>query len=281
VAFTTDKSRVRDALAQVVGQPAGMPIRSFNMALSEVVVIQEERTRAQSFGDPETIWRSLGPAFRGVFARQACKGFTVEQLLQPGEGADALGPCVIDIGNEAMTQTLEVRQEATLSLQRLESFLTEMLPVEGSKTLILISAGLVTEDLTVLNEIVRLAAASRTTVHVIAVEPERNTETAVNGLANGDTSRALQSRQLQMTGLETVADRTGGSLLRAVGGNGEGLFRRLSTELSAWYVVAVERQPGERDAKRIDVDVRRRGVTVRANHTASVPAATSTTRSRR
>ena len=278
VSFTTDKSRVRDGLSQVVGQPAGMTIRRFNAALSEAIDIQnKERTRATTLGTPEEIWKSLGPAMQGVLARRTCEGLSVEELLRPDNG-ETLKRCVIELGNEAMTQTLEVRQEATLSLQRLESFLTEMLPVEGSKTLILISAGLVTEDLTVLNEIVRLAAASRTTVHVIAVEPERETQTAANGVPNGDTSRALQDRQLLMTGLETVADRTGGSLLRAVGGNGEGLFRRLSTEISAWYVVAVERQPGERDAKRIDVDVRRRGVTVRANHTASAPAATSTTR---
>jgi len=43
-----------------------------------------------------------------------------------------------------------VRAASGLSLRALEQFLEELAPVEGSKSLVLFSAGLLTEDLTVL-----------------------------------------------------------------------------------------------------------------------------------
>jgi hypothetical protein len=163
-----------------------------------------------------------------------------------------------------------------MSLRRLESFLTELTRIEGPKSMVLISAGLLIEDLSVLNEVARLAAASRTAIHVIAVEPQR--ETVVVGLAHGQSPMTLQERQLELTGLETVADRTGGSFVRASGGTGDGIFERLSSELSAWYVVAVERRPGDPDRQRVEVEVRRRGVQTRSNR--SVVAAAAINRSR-
>jgi hypothetical protein len=47
--------------------------------------------------------------------------------------------------------------------------------------------------------------------------------------------------------------------------SGAGIFERLESELSAWYLVAVARQPGDPDRQRLDVEVKRRGVNVRSN----------------
>ena len=48
---------------------------------------------------------------------------------------------------------------------------------------------------------------------------------------------------------------------------GAGIFERLEAELSAWYLVAVERQPGDPESQRIEVDVKRKGVSVKSNKT--------------
>lgn len=278
VDFTTDRSRVRDAIDLIAGQPARMASRRYFMSLTEAIGINEkERLFAKTNDLPEAVWRSLGPMMRRVFERGACEGLTVAELMQPGNG-ETLTRCVIQMTQEASVQVLEARQEANISLRRLESFLTELVPIEGPKSMVLISAGLLVEDLSILNEVARLAAAARTSIHVIAVEPDRDPTETIAPLPTGQSGFALQDRQLELTGLETVADRTGGSFVRARAGTGDVLFDRLSTELAAWYVVAVERRAGDPERQRVDVEVRRRGVQVRANRTVVATAAMNAAR---
>jgi VWFA-related protein len=273
VDFTTDRTRLRDALTLVVGQPATMRSRTFYTGLTESIAINDkERLFVNLNGTAEQIWRSLGPMMRRVLERGTCEGLN-DRELQLIENTDTLKRCVTQLQSEAMIDAAELRQEANLSLRRLESFLTELVPVEGPKSMVLVSAGLMVEDLSILNEVTRLAAAARTSIHVIAVEPDRDPTETIAPLPTGQSSYAMQDRQLELTGLETVADRTGGSFVRAIAGTGDVLFDRLSTELSAWYVVAVERRPGDPDRQRVDVEVRRRGVRVRAHRTVVATAA--------
>jgi VWFA-related protein len=275
VDFTLDHSSVRAAMNTVVGQPATVIPRTFYPSLTEAIEIHmKERIFLDLVGTPEEIWKTVGPMMRRVLERGTCREMTVDQLLQGT--SEVLQQCLRELESEAVERTLHARQEADMSLRRLESFLTELTRIEGPKSMVLISAGLLIEDLSVLNEVARLAAASRTAIHVIAVEPQR--ETVVVGLAHGQSPMTLQERQLELTGLETVADRTGGSFVRASGGTGDGIFERLSSELSAWYVVAVERRPGDPDRQRVEVEVRRRGVQTRSNR--SVVAAAAINRSR-
>src|SRR5678815_1215465 len=70
----------------------------------------------------------------------------------------------------------------------------------------------------------------------------------------------------RMQGLEIIADRTGGSLYKGIAA-GNGIFNRIESELSAWYLVAVDRQPGDPERQKLEVEVKRKGVTVRSNKT--------------
>ena len=280
VEFTTDRERVRAAMNDIIGQPGRLATRMFNASLTESIAIHEkERVFLKAIGTNQEIWRALGPMMRRVLERGTCHELTVDQLLLE-ENLEIFQGCVRDLGNESMILTLEARQQANISVRRLESFLTELVPVEGPKSLVLISAGLLIEDLTVLNEVVRLAAAARTSIHVIAVDPERDKSETIMGLPHAQSSTALQDRQYELTGLQEVAERTGGTFVRALAGTGEGIFERLSTELSAWYVVAVERRPGDPDRQRVDVEVRRRGVQLRTNRTVVAAAAVNAARPR-
>ena len=68
-----------------------------------------------------------------------------------------------------------------------------------------------------------------------------------------------------MQGLEGLATMSLGSLFY-IAGTGEPIFERLASEISAYYLLGVEQRPSDRegDRHRIDVEVRRRGVTIRS-----------------
>ena len=75
-----------------------------------------------------------------------------------------------------------------------------------------------------------------------------------------------QDRRIRTQGLETLASMSRGSLFQVVG-TGETIFARLASEKSpAYYLLGVEQHPGDQSdtRHRIDVEVRRRDVTIRS-----------------
>ena len=268
--FTTDRARLRKAMEGIVGQPqrSHEPAEISPLQLWEALEIAGKERTTNDISNPN----GLGPVTRRVLDR-GCMGMTFEELDQT-----EIVQCLVSVTNESVIMTTEARQNTNISLRRLESFLAELIPIEGPKSLILISAGLMLEDFTLLSDVIRLAADARTSITVVAVEPQRETE--IRDLPNGQSSMTLQGRALELQGLETVADRTGGSFVRAIAGNGQGIFDRLASELSAWYVVAVRRQPGDPDRQRLGVEVKRRGVTVRSSRTFVATSAINASRPR-
>ena len=246
VDFTTDKAAVRNAMQPLsIGQPAKMPTSNFDISLYEAFTISgTERARP-------------GPVLQQVLARAKDSG-----------ACDAVPFCDQAIVNESIRIAAEARFEGDISLRALESLLKNLVPLPGSKTMVIFSAGMVVEDPTRLDEVARLAAAARTTLNVIAVDRDRG---ELSSERNIYSKTALADRSFELQGLEGIADRTNGMLRRGIAA-GAGLFEQLESALSAWYVVAVERQSGETGQLKLDVDVRRRGVTLRSNKTAMAAA---------
>ena len=275
VDFTTDKAPVRKALERIVGQPARIFTGNFNIGLWEAFEITGAEAVYAKTADPST---QPPPTVTRVLQR-GCRGMTYEELLLPDpEHMEWYRICRMGVFSESEDLVRDVRTDAKLSLRALENILRELALLDGPKTMIVFSAGLVNEDPTLLNELARLAALARTTIDVIAVEPERD-QTLFN-LAGNLTSASSESqatlsllnRSFETAGLELIADRTNGTLFRGVAA-GKGIFERLEQELSAWYLVAVERQPGDPDTQRLEVEVKKRGVTVRSNKNAVSVAA--------
>src|SRR4051812_11118340 len=269
VDFTTDKARVHAAIQNVVGQAAKVHSNLFDLSIDEVQRI--DKSERLNGVDPlartfDQIWGTLGPAMRRVLTR-GCRSLTLDELMMIEHASDLL-QCIRDLGNQAMVEAQEMRVDAKMSLQQLESYLKELAALDGPKSVILVSAGLVTDD-AALQEIGRLAADARATIHVVAVDRERERDRA--DLANGQSQLELNDRSIELHGLETIADQTGGGLWRAIG-PAQGVFDRLASELSASYVVAVERRPGDPERQRIEIEVKRRGITVRSPHTVMTPA---------
>src|SRR5215471_4610548 len=215
VDFTTDKARVRQALETVVGQPQKMTDRVSNISLTEARDVSDHDLTLTI--DPQKPLETMGLTVRRILER-GCRGMTLDELLAM---PDVLKQCVNDVRNESTQIVTESRLEATFSLQRLESFLRGLVHVEGPKSMVLISAGLALDNLAALDGVVRLAGASRTSVNVLAVDPERDED--LRDLANGQSRLTLQNRSLELEALQEIADRTGGSFQRA-SGPGAGAF---------------------------------------------------------
>jgi VWFA-related protein len=249
VEFTTDKSLVRNAMQRIVGQPGRIRATDLDIALWEAFTItgpESIRNSTRAPGGP-----APGPIMTAVADRE-CAADEDRTI------------CEQRIYQESLRIASEARIEATISLRALEAYLTELVPLEGPKSMVIFSAGIITEEPSQVDRIARLAAAARTSIHVIAVD--RDTDRMLNS-ESAPPPRSLQDRTYELAGLETIVDRTGGTLFRGIA-KGAGVFEELESTLSAWYVLAVQRRPDDPERQQLDVEIKRRGVTARSNKTA-------------
>jgi len=234
VDFTNDFTKIRSAMGRVTGAQNRHRGR-FNIGLWEAKAIidnHDEITR------------------RSVVSREC-------SLMQGIE----LERCERDVEVEAGDIITAQRLDTTLALRGLEALMKDLALLEGQKSLILLSEGLVLEGSGgELDEIVRLANLGRVSINVLLMDVPRF-EVTQSQLPPS----AGEDRELQVQGLENLAGMSRGSLFRVVG-TGDAIFERLASELSAYYLLGVEQAPRDRDGKRhrIDVEVRRRNVNVRS-----------------
>ena len=82
-----------------------------------------------------------------------------------------------------------------------------------------------------------------------------------------------------MSGLGDLAASTRGTLFNVIG-TGDNVFERIAIQTSAFYLLGVEEAAGDRDGKRhrIDVEVRRRGVTLHSRRAFVLSSAASARR---
>ena len=135
--------------------------------------------------------------------------------------------------------------------------------MRGDKTVILISGGWPMDDrdeMSTLSMVASEAAAARATIFTIYVPAP--TFSADRRMM---TSTPLADSYLHSGPLETLAAMTGGGLFRAEV-SADAAFERLGRELSGFYRLAIEKDPGDADGKdrRMKVQVTRPGATVRA-----------------
>jgi VWFA-related protein len=258
--FTTDKARVRAAMEEIVGQPQAIDRGTFDISLTEALTItgaEDIEDKSEPPTPPALTTERLltGPTMKRVLER-GCRMRTIEEV-----SIDELRQCRRDVYSESVRVATQAKVEANISRRALEQLLKDLAPLEGPKTMVVFSAGLVNDDPSVFDDVSRLAAAARTSINVIAVDRDRE---QLIGQTSPRSRDALLDRSLETQGLEIIADSTGGTLFRGVAA-GAGIFEQLEAELSAWYIVAVARRPGDPDRQRVGVEVKRRGVTIRSN----------------
>ena len=233
VAFTSDHLRLKLAMERVVGSQRRFPGR-LNIGLYEAVAIAE-RKDVLVFND---------------VVRRECAGATDFELEN----------CENAVLDQSNATTRDVRQSTRESLRGLHDLLLALSVIEGPKTLILMAESLILETQTELEPLIRAAAVARVTINVLVMDVPR-----------GDITRSelgatvTEDREMEVSGLADLAAASRGSLYNIIG-RGEGVFERLAGDMLHYYMLGVEQVPGDRDGEthRIDVEVRRRNVTVRS-----------------
>jgi len=233
VDFTGDHERVRLAMQKVIGTQSRYKGRR-NIGLVEAIDIAAR-------GDDRR--------FQEVVTRE-CRGL-VEMALEQ---------CERDILDESESIMWEVRRDSDASLRSLRTWVAHLGEMDGQKTLILLSEGLITDSPSDLTDVVRAAMLGRVSINVLLMDVPRN-----------DASQELlaptftEDRQLEVRGLNDLASLSRGSIFQIVG-TADRAFDRLASEISAYYLLSVEESPSDRDGKnhRIDVAVHRNGVTLRS-----------------
>lgn len=233
VNFTSDKLRLRLAMQGLIGQGSRLTLGQHNLGDIEALAIYNRRDQIVLSAVVERECRRIG--------------------LDPQQ-------CQRDIEAQAADIARQLREDADQSLRGLQDLLQRLAYIDGPKSLVLISEGLAIDEPEQVRRVVSLAGAARTAINVMAVD-----------LRSGDVTlaeqppTASQDRRLQMNGLEMLATMSRGALFY-IAGTGDPIFERLASEISAYYLLGVEQRPSDQagDRHRIDVQVRRRNVTIRS-----------------
>ena len=249
VDFTTDKARLRAAMQGLVGQPSQIGTLEYSMGLSEAFILHErEGPQIPSVERPD---RPDPPVMAAMMERNCT-------------ATDAQGR---DICRRAYLQQADrmvqmARREATISTRAIESLITALASVEGPKSLVLISTGLLINDQSEIEALIRTAEGSRTSVYVLAVPPDLE-DAPLDRKVSTQGPTTSEDRRLRTEGLTAIS--TPGGLYNVVG-TGDAVFDRLGSELAAYYLLGVESRPGDESRPRQKVSVEaRRGVRTRAS----------------
>lgn len=193
--------------------------------------------------------------------------------------SDSLCARTIWIESMTMAQTFEMR--VSQSLAGLRRLFDGLKALEGRKTLVLISAGLLSSTnahgrvkmTTDIQAMGSEAARSNTNLYVLHVDWSF-LQAHWASQRGGGGATLFRDMSQNAAGLEQFADAGGGAYLRVETGAGERGFERVLRENAAYYLLGVEVEPADRDGQphRIQVRVRQRGATVRSRAFVIIPA---------
>jgi VWFA-related protein len=236
VDFTTDREKVKQALRRVIGRGSFFADGVYNIGLSEAFQVDR--------GDPS--------AFERLVARECSSERTPE----------GIEICRTSLESQARAISMTHRQRGVNSLQTLRGILDSLSRIDAPKTVVWVSEGLPLDDTRVeVGGLAAMAATARTTIYTLHLD-----QTIIGDASRGRPSPSMmQDRQLAIDGLAILAGITRGSMFTSIG-TGSNVFARIAKEMTAYYLLSVEPEEGDRDGKshKIKVSVNRREVSVRA-----------------
>ena len=246
---TLDHQRVRQALGQVSGSAEQLPRTEISLSVSDAL-----------------LWTSGDRMSRDEVSQRFCSPMAVATC---GQELDRASAQIIS----------HARGQALASLRGLADIIRGTAQEDAALAVVVVSTGMFASSRATLlgvdgevRDLGRLAAVSRAMVYALHVDAafldlDTVERQRVAGFAN-------QDEDLRLEGLRYLAGATGGTITR-VGGGGDAAFRRVSLDLSAYYLLGVESAPGDRDGRRhrIRVSVARPGASVRTREDLYVPVA--------
>jgi VWFA-related protein len=250
VDFTTNHERVREALLATVGLASPFKGR-YHISLSEAIA---------------TVEHSDATLRNQLFLRE-CGGALMSAV--------DVARCEIEVEQEASEIVNHQRVQTQASLRGMREVLKSLGSIDGPKSVILISEGLVLEGLSSdVDDIAAIAADVRASLDVMLLDVP-----AVDVADSQRPTTPREDRDRQVEGLESLAGLSRGALHRVIV-TGDNAFQRVMRSIAGHYLIGVEARPRDRDGRRhrIQVKVLRRGATLYSRRgflAPTSPAATS------
>ena len=145
------------------------------------------------------------------------------------------------------------RRHTVALFDTLRALATAMAPIDGPKTIVLVSNGVIndTQTLRDMERFATAAASARVTLHALNLQ---------GSLANvSDKTNMIGARRLDhielLDGMSTLAIAGRGDTF-LVSGTPTAALARIDAEMSGYYLLSFEREPSDRDGDRTRIEVR-------------------------
>jgi VWFA-related protein len=271
IAPTTQRTPLTISLGRVVGQKD--PIRShYNLRPWEIVDITAQMSNPNSFLTAAR--NAQTPAPDGGTAIELDPVLKIQSRECP-EDPD----CPSKIYAEGIQLATQLERQVQSSLAGLDALLRALEKIPGRKAVVLVSAGLLVSDrpagrpdvgdmARVMGQTAARANASVYTVHIDATPGVGPASQKAPG-----SPEMARDRSLHGNWLSDFSQSAGGRLIYVPVGTANFAFDRILRETSAYYLLGVEPAPADRDGRprKLDVKVKRHGVSVRSRQWVVVP----------
>jgi hypothetical protein len=192
---------------------------------------------------------------------------------------------------EANAFVMYLEQVSVASYGGVRDLLRGLSGISGPKTVMLLSAGVMTTDRTggrpdmalMMSTAGKFAAAANARLYALHVDGNFQEATMAAfrspGCGNMQTvgmNTQVRDSQLSAYGLERMAGEAGGEYFRITAGTGDMFFKRVLDETSAYYLLGVQPEAIDRDGKTHFIRVKTvdvKGATVRARAQVMIPKA--------
>ena len=261
IEFWRDRPALKRRLDSLIGQTDPFFLQ-FNIGLLEAVELADgNRTRLT-----DVVRRECGRSLNEITSSARADDDAVR--------SDA---CPQQVEQEARGMAQHARTQSRLSLSAIAALIDTLKRLDGPKTLVLLSEGMLVDPRLIdLGQFAAAARDARVAIYGLHME------TPVFEAAQDRVSPTLlQDMQVRGDGLARVAGAARGAMFRLVGSDPRS-FARILEEKSAYYLLAFEPTESDRDGNmhRIDVRLARGGGSVRARPTFRMPGVAPSARTR-
>lgn len=235
VEFTRDRAALKRRLESLVGQTDPVFLQ-FNLGLAEAVEVADgSRMRLA-----DVVLRECGRALTDYTS-----------LARAADDSAARDSCPQQVEQEARAVAQHARTQARISLDALTALIVSLKPLDGPKSVLLLSEGMVLDPRLIdISELAAAAHEARVSIYALHLEVP-----LFDASQDRVSPTALRDFEVRGDGLSRLAGATRGAVYRLVGSD-PGPFRRIATELSGYYLLAFEAEDGDRDGRLHQIDVK-------------------------